>query len=172
MADRLPDNVDWAAGFGGRVDGGVNSGKIAEYNTRMSSRSQKIEQVCRKYHVKALYVFGSRGAGMLQALEDDAYRIPPSESDLDVGVLSPSPFSIEKKVNLTFDLEELFNASGVDLFMLQEVDAFLASNIIRGERIYAEDSYLADEYDLFVLRRAGDLAELERQRMAMILQEA
>ena len=26
----------------------------------------------------------------------------------------------------------------------------------------------ADEYDLFVLRRAGDLAEIERERMAMI----
>jgi len=43
--------------------------------------------------------------------------------------------------------------------------------VIRGERIFAEDSYLADEYELYVLRRAGDLAELERERMAMILQE-
>jgi len=138
----------------------------------MSARLQKIEQICRKYQVKALYVFGSRGAEMLQALKEDAYQFQPSQSDLDVGVLSHSPFSMESKVNLTFALEELFNAPRVDLFILQEVDAFLAANIIRGERVYAEDLYLADEYELFVLRRAGDLAELERQRMAMILQEA
>jgi hypothetical protein len=109
---------------------------------------------------------------MLQAIKDDRYQPAPSQSDLDIGVLSHSPFSIENKVNLTFELANLFGLPDIDLFILQEVDAFLAANIIRGERIFAEDSYLADEYELFVLRRAGDLAELEHQRMAMILQEA
>ena len=99
-------------------------------------------------------------------------QLTKTPSDLDFGVLTHSPFSIEKKVNLTLELEALFGLSNIDLFILQEVDAFLAANIIRGERIFAEDSYLADEYELFVLRRAGDLAELERQRMTMILQEA
>ncbi len=138
----------------------------------MNRRLQKIEQICRKYQVKALYVFGSRGADMLHAINDDAYQLASSQSDLDIGVLTHSPFSIESKVNLTLELEALFNTPRVDLFILQEVDTFLAANIIRGERVYAKDSYLADEYELFVLRRAGDLAELERQRMAMILQKA
>lgn len=138
----------------------------------MSARLQKIEQVCTKYQVKALYVFGSRSADMLQAIRDDAYQLASTQSDLDVGVLTDSPISIESKVNLTLELEVVFNTAHIDLFILQEVDSFLAANIIRGERIYARDPYLADEYELFVLRRAGDLAELERQRMAMILQEA
>ena len=137
----------------------------------MSMRLQRIEQICRKYQIKALYVFGSRSADMTRAINDDTYHLAPSQSDLDIGVLTRPPFSIEKKVNLTLELEDLFNAPRVDLTVLQEADAFLAANIIRGERLYAEDSYLADEYDLFILRRAGDLAELERQRMAMILQE-
>jgi len=135
----------------------------------MSARSQKLEGICNKYKVKALYVFGSLSAETFQALNNDAYQPPPSQSDLDIGVLTHSPFSIENKINLTLDLENLFDAPRVDLFILQEVDSFLAANVIRGERVFAEDSYLADEYDLFVLRRAGDLAELERQRMAMIL---
>jgi len=138
----------------------------------MNTRLQEIEQICRKYQLKALYVFGSRSADMLQAIKDDQYQIAPSQSDLDIGVLSHLPFLIENKVSLTFELENLFGLSNIDLFILQEVDAFLAANIIRGERVYAEDSYLIDEYDLFILRRAGDLVELERQRMAMILQEA
>ena len=137
----------------------------------MNARLQKIEQTCRRYQLKALYVFGTRSADMLRAINDDQYQLAPSQSDLDIGVLSHSPFSIENKVSLTFELENLFGIPGIDLFLLQEVDAFLAANIIRGERIFAEDSYLADEYELFVLRRAGDLAELERQRIAMILQE-
>lgn len=138
----------------------------------MNARLNKVEQLCRKYRVKALYVFGSRAAQMLRALTDDAYQFPPSPSDLDVGALTHSPFSIEDKVNLILALETIFAAPRVDLFLLQEADAFLAANVIRGERIFAEDSYLADEYELYVLRRAGDLAELERERMAMILQEA
>jgi len=109
---------------------------------------------------------------LLQAIQNDSIQLAKSPSDLDFGVLTYSPFSIESKVNLTLELETLFGLSDIDLFILQEADAFLAANIIRGERVYAEDSYLADEYELFVLRRAGDLAELERQRMAMILQEA
>ena len=137
----------------------------------MSARTQKLEECCRKYQLKAVYVFGSRNADMLRAINDDAYQTPPSQSDLDIGVLTRSPFSIENKINLMLELENILKALQVDLFVLQEVDAFLAANIIRGERVYAEDSYLADEYELFVLRRAGDLAELERQRMAMILQE-
>jgi hypothetical protein len=108
---------------------------------------------------------------MLRAIQEEQYQLAPSQSDLDIGVLSHSPFSIEDKVSLTFELEDLFGLPGIDLFVLQEVDAFLAANIMRGERIFAEDSYLADEYELFVLRRAGDLAEFERQRIAMILQE-
>ncbi|MDO9300158.1 MAG: nucleotidyltransferase domain-containing protein [Anaerolineales bacterium] len=137
----------------------------------MSVRFLKIKQICEKYQIKVFYVFGSRGAELFQAIHDDSIQLAKSPSDLDFGVLTHSPFSIENKVNLTLELETLFGLSDTDLFILQEADAFLAANIIRGERIYAEDSYLTDEYELFVLRRAGDLAELERQRMAMILQE-
>jgi hypothetical protein len=37
--------------------------------------------------------------------------------------------------------------------------------------LFAHDPYQADEYDLYVLRRAGDLAQLERERMSLILHE-
>ena len=43
--------------------------------------------------------------------------------------------------------------------------------MIRGERLYAQDDHAADEYDLYVLRRAGDLAPFERARMAFVLGE-
>ncbi len=143
----------------------------AEYNKSMNTRLQKIEQLCGKYQIKALYVFGSRSAEIFQAIQNDTLEIQPSQSDLDIGVLTSSTLSVADKVSLALELEEIFDVPRVDLVLLQEADAFLAANIIRGERIFARDSYLADEYELFVLRRAGDLAELERERMAMILQE-
>ena len=137
----------------------------------MKTRMEKIDQICRKFRVKALYLFGSRRADMLRFLQHETFQLSSSQSDLDIGVRTHSPFSVESKVELTLALEDIFDLPTVDLFVLQEVDAFLAANIIRGDRIFAEDSYFADEYDLFVLRRAGDLAEYERQRMALILQE-
>lgn len=137
----------------------------------MNENLRKIEQICKKYQVKVMYFFGSRGLELYQAVQENNLILSASQSDLDIGVLTHSRFSIEEKVNLTLDFENLFNNQKVDLFVLQEVDAFLAANIIRGERIYAQDEYFADEYELFVLRRAGDLAEFERERMAMILQE-
>ena len=37
--------------------------------------------------------------------------------------------------------------------------------------IQLEEIFEADEYELFVLRRAGDLAGFERERIAMVLQD-
>ncbi len=135
----------------------------------MNERLQKLEQTCKNHGVKALYVFGSRAAQASRALQEADYRFEASQRDLDIGVLVAFPFSIESKVELALELEDVFGAPRVDLSFLPEVDAFLAANIIRGKRVYTEDPYHADEYELFVLRRAGDLAELERERMAMIL---
>jgi hypothetical protein len=80
-------------------------------------------------------------------------------------------WSVADKVRLARALEDLFGCTRVDLVVLGEADPFLAVEIIRGERLYADDSYQADEYDLYVLRRAGDLAPLERERQALILGE-
>jgi hypothetical protein len=52
-----------------------------------------------------------------------------------------------------------------------QTDPFLAAEIIRGERLFTKDEHEADEYELYVLRRAGDLAPLERERMALVLGE-
>jgi len=78
---------------------------------------------------------------------------------------------VEAKVRLAIALEDLLGVGRVDLVCLPEVDPFLAANVVRGERLYAREEYEADEYDLYVLRRAGDLAPLERERMALILGE-
>ena len=34
------------------------------------------------------------------------------------------------------------------------------------------DDYLDDEYELYILRRAGDLAPMERERLSLIFKEA
>jgi uncharacterized protein len=127
----------------------------------------------RRYHLTAIYAFGSRAREIASRLGGDAIDEGPPDSDVDIGVLPMRghELSAKARVVLMQALEELFDVHRVDLVILPEADPFLAANIIRGERLCALDTYAADEYDLYVLRRAGDLAPLERERIALILGE-
>jgi predicted nucleotidyltransferase len=133
----------------------------------MGTRLQRIEQVCKDFDVKALYVFGSRSADILRFFQDRDFNLKPSPSDVDIGVLTYRTLLIDEKVNLTLQLEELVGVTRVDLVLLEDADAFLAANVIRGKRIYTQNSYLADEYELFILAYAGELIEIERAMKEM-----
>ena len=57
----------------------------------------------------------------------------------------------------------------VDLVDVARAGAFLALDIIRGERIFTRDPVETDRFELYVLGRAGDLLPFERQRQALLL---
>ena len=129
-----------------------------------------LDALSHAFDLHILYAFGSRGREALAWLDGDGGGLPPSPSDLDIGVKPAQPLSARRKVELAVALEDLFDVSRVDLVVLPEADPFLAVNVIRGERLFADDAYLADEYDLYVLRRAADLLPLERERQRLILE--
>jgi len=123
--------------------------------------------------VAILYAFGSRAREVRDWAEGKLKALTKSSSDVDIGV-KPAPgrrLSVREKVRLATALEDLLNVGRVDLVVLPEADPFLAANVVRGERLYAKNEREADEYELYVLRRAGDLAPLERERMKLILGE-
>ncbi|MEA3361104.1 MAG: nucleotidyltransferase domain-containing protein [Thermodesulfobacteriota bacterium] len=138
----------------------------------MLDRKEKLYQIADKFSLDIIYAFGSRATEAAEYIRNEGSEIYPSAfSDVDIGV-QPSTkkkFSIKDKVNLSLALEEFFSVGRVDLVIILEADPFLAANIIRGERIYCRDEYKADEYDLYILRRAGDLVPLERERIALIM---
>lgn len=121
--------------------------------------------------VASLYVFGSRARELYEWMEGRLPRLTAGRSDVDIGAHASSDvfWSVQDKVRLALALEDLFDCPRVDLVVLNEADPFLAAEVVRGERLFARDSHEADEYDLYVLRRAGDLAPLERERAALIL---
>lgn len=127
-----------------------------------------LAHLCEAYNILIVYLFGSQARAAVNFLLHGE-PIPASPSDIDVGILPARRLAVREKVEFAQALEDLLEVERVDLVVLPEADPFLAANIIRGERIYARDPYLADEYDLYILRRAGDLAPLERERMQMIL---
>jgi predicted nucleotidyltransferase len=140
----------------------------------MESRQQSLEKICQKFRVHTLYAFGSQAKEIRNLLEGRQNISLLSSSDVDIGVkvISGGKFSVVEKVHLALALEELFGCKRVDLVSLSEADPFLAAEIIRGERLFAHSNHEADEYELYVLRRAGDLAPLERERMALVLGES
>ncbi len=134
-------------------------------------RMEALAQICQQFNVAILYFFGSRAKEVQAWLENQQSTLTPGPSDVDIGV-KPLPavkWPIADKIDMAVAMEDWLNVDRVDLVSLDDADPFLAANIIRGERLYANDHYLADEYDLYVLRRAGDLAPLERERMALIM---
>ena len=139
-----------------------------------SQVAAKLLNICELYGLEALYAFGSRAHEALELVCGEKGPEQAGEaqsSDLDIGVkLKPGRrLSVEEKVCLALALEDLFGVGRVDLVLLEEADPFLAANIVRGERLYERDPHLADEYELYVLRRAGDLAPLERERLELVL---
>jgi uncharacterized protein len=137
----------------------------------VNERRAALEQLCRAMGVSILYVFGSRAHEIANWLDQSQQQLSPSASDVDIGArAAPGVFwQVMDKVRLAIALEDLFDCPRVDLVVLNEADPFVAAEIIRGERLFARDAHEADEYDLYVLRRAGDLVPLERERMDLIL---
>jgi predicted nucleotidyltransferase len=139
----------------------------------MKPRIKALADLCSEYPIDILYVFGSRAGTVKDWLDEDVRRLACGPSDVDIGVkpTAGAPFSVHDKVRLAIALEDFLGVARVDLVSFRDADPFLAANIVRGERLFARDETGADEYDLFILRRAGDLAPLERERLALILEK-
>ncbi|HEX9941588.1 MAG TPA: nucleotidyltransferase domain-containing protein [Thermoanaerobaculia bacterium] len=108
--------------------------------------------------ILALYLFGSR-----------ARHEETEHSDVDVGVLFRQE-EILREVLLLEDTLERRLGMRVDVVDAGRASAFLALDIIRGERVFCADPYRCDEFELYVMRRAGDLAPYERERRRLLLQ--
>jgi len=138
----------------------------------MKRREEYLANLCYEYGIDILYAFGSRAKEVKSWLKEDLGDLPPSLSDIDIAIkpISGKYLDIKEKVQLTIALEDFFKVPRADLVVIPEADPFLAANIIRGERLFCRDPYRADNYELYILRRAGDLAPLERERLALIME--
>jgi predicted nucleotidyltransferase len=137
----------------------------------MSSPMDEIKAIGVRYCLSAVYVFGSRAREIARRLTGDGVDAAHSESDVDIGVrsLPGTRLSARDRVRLAADLEDLLGVGRVDLVVLDEVDPFLALEVIRGELLYCADKDAEAEDELLVLRRAGDLAPFARERWKQIL---
>jgi hypothetical protein len=131
----------------------------------------RLAALCERYGLDALYAFGSRAAEVAAFVRGHGALNPLSGSDLDFGVL-PRPnrlLDVHDHVRLTGDLEDLFTVPRVDLVVLPQASPYLALDAVSGELLFCADQYREAEFQLYVLRRAGDLAFFERERRQRLL---
>jgi uncharacterized protein len=135
------------------------------------SISASLDRIAANYHLDAIYAFGSRAAEARSVVVAGTGVFAGSRSDLDVGIL-PEPESYldaAQRAGLVSALEDVFAPARVDLVVLPEASPYLALDIVTGELLLARNTDREAEYQLFVLRRAGDLAPFERERRALVL---
>ena len=135
------------------------------------SIEDQLKIVGARYAISALYVFGSRVSEIVSRIHGRAVSPGIPESDVDIGV-QPAfgrRLTAEERVRLALDLEDLLGVKRVDLVLLPEADPFLALEAVRGELLYCADSDSQAEEELYILRRAADLAPYAGERWRLIL---
>ena len=137
----------------------------------MNRRRVALGALCREHSVAILYSFGSRAKEVLAWLNHPEAILAPRPSDVDLGIkpLPATEFNWKTEVALEQALQDLLGVERIDLVNLDNVNPFLAAEVVHGERLYAESEYAADNFDLYILRQEGDLAFLEDERARLLL---
>jgi predicted nucleotidyltransferase len=122
----------------------------------------QLHEICRKFELLSVYLFGSRADEGLRLLQGEP--VSARGSDLDVGVffVLRDP-DVDRLGELQIALEEIFDPLRVDLVPLDHVDPLFQFRAIDGHRIATTDSTATDERELEVMRRAADLLPFQRQ---------
>jgi uncharacterized protein len=132
---------------------------IATGEVESKALARRIAGVLERHpDVLGAYLFGSRAR--------DGVR---PESDADIAVVFDHPPALERLVELETELEDALSLE-VDVIDLAGAGAFLALEAVRGERVFERDGLVLDQLDLYILRRAGDLAHFERERRRALLE--
>jgi len=124
----------------------------------MTNAFNKIHTVARDYNLSLIYLFGSQaipGNQYLKGIE----VIPDGLSDLDIAVTFRTlpTMAMETYGHLYRIMGKIFDPFDIDLLFLHEVDILLQYEIIKGERIYEADEFLADQFEENIMKLAGDL---------------
>jgi predicted nucleotidyltransferase len=125
--------------------------------------AKELRNLAEKYGIAVIYLFGSQSENGARYLQGNGINVEDL-SDLDAAVFFNDIPSNPMKVYgaLYKELSEVFEPFNIDLVFMHEVDTLFQYEIIKGIRIFAEDTSLADELEEMILKRAEDLAFKKR----------
>jgi hypothetical protein len=130
-----------------------------------------VAAIAARFGIDVLYAFGSRAREALAHTDGRGTFAAGGVSDLDLAALPAAGrvWDVDERVLMTTAFEDIFPAPRVDLIVLSEAPPFLALAAVSGELLFACDRVREANYQLYVMRRAGDLAPFERARRAHLL---
>jgi uncharacterized protein len=139
----------------------------------MTSLREALGQIADRYDLRDVHAFGSRAGEIAARVRNTGSVEGPRDSDVDIAVQPREGVTLgaATRSDLAAELEDLLDVAHVDLIVLSEAPPFLAFDVIRGELLHTSDAFAQAEHELYVLRRAGDLAPLERERIRLIISE-
>lgn len=129
---------------------------------------RKIKNLAEKYHLQLIYAFGSRAKEALNYVHEKKNAFRASQSDVDIGVKPEKHLGVEDKVKIGLFFEDIFDVPRVDVVALTDAPVFLALEIVQGELLYAKDDRYEAEYQLYIMRRASELAPYETMKRKLI----
>jgi predicted nucleotidyltransferase len=135
----------------------------------MKKIKEEIKNIASRYGLQIIYAFGSRAKEALDLVEDRIEHFSSTPSDLDIGVKSERPLTVEEKVEIAILFEDLFDVPRVDLIVLSEAPVSLVLEIVTGEILYMQDTTFEAEYQLYIMRMAADLLPYEQMKQRMIM---
>lgn len=123
-----------------------------------TNRTEALGEICRRYGLGLVYLFGSQAEVGERYLEGDAF-LPVRGSDLDVGVvfINPPDSAVPIYGELYAELSSLLDPFEVDLVFLHEVDSLFRYQVILGELVYAVNEAFQEEFEERVMKEAADL---------------
>ncbi len=133
----------------------------------------QLQNLAEKYGILDIYAFGSRQYEIAAMVQGKSNENVLSNSDTDIAIRTAHDknFKVIDRVNLTAELEDLFAVGSVDLVVLNEADVFLALEIIKGQLLYVSDPDDQARFELYIMRKAGDLLQFQKERMHAVLEE-
>ena len=122
---------------------------------------KKIRDICQKYNIALVYLFGSQKENSLNILNEEKVDIKDPLADIDVGIvfsqhIESIPDRHKVYSNIYIDFEDLFLPNHLDLVFLQECHSVFQSEALLGICVYSISEEFKDEYEMMVLRRAAD----------------
>ncbi|MBN1224741.1 MAG: hypothetical protein JXB23_15955 [Candidatus Aminicenantes bacterium] len=136
----------------------------------MNKLQEEIAKLAGRYNLQLIYAFGSRAQEVYKRIHGKKAALRSSSSDLDIGLKSRRPLSVEEKVKIAVFFEDLFGVPRVDVVVLSEAPVMLALEIVQGEVLFADDDRYEAEYQLYIMRRAAEIVPFERMKRDLILE--
>lgn len=125
------------------------------------SKLDRLTEICQRYDIGLVYLFGSQKENALKILEGEEVEIKDPLADIDVGIvfiknIEDISEGYKLYANVYNDLEDLFKPYHLDLVFLQECHSVFQVEAIKGICMYSISEEFKDKYEMEILRRSAD----------------